>query len=177
MENNRLFPRIVCAVVCLLFGDCAASHEPSRWLSDPDKVPVDPYGAWIEVKTDSGRVDGEFIAVSPDSVYVANTSLQAVNRNRIASARVVVYNSNDVSAGLILGPLLTISNGWYLIFTAPMWMIGGTIATISRSYEPVFDYPAKSFGELTRYARFPRGLPPEVDRGGLKMKQVEKRKS
>ena len=175
MENNSCFPRIVCAVACLLFEQCASSHEPSRWLSDPDKVPMDPYGAWIEVKTDSGRVDGEFIAVSPDSVFVANTSLQVMSRTRIVSARVVLYNSNDVSGGLILGPLLTISNGLLLIITAPMWFIGGTIATVSRSFDPVFDYPKRPFEELARYARFPRGIPSGIDRSGLKMKRVEKR--
>ncbi len=173
MENNSAFLRVVCLAACLLFEHCAHSHAPLGWLSGSETVPLDPYGAWIEVETDSGRIDGEFIAVSSDSVFVADTVLHVVGRTAISSARVFLYNSNDVSAGLILGPLLTISNGVLLIFTAPMWLIGGSIAAVSRSHDPLFDYPKDSFEQMSRYARFPRGLPEGIDRSRVVMKSPE----
>ena len=175
METNRLLPAIGCVVFCLFFEHCASSSEPSGWLTKPEKVPVDPYGAWIEVTTTTGSVQGEFIAAMEDTVFVADTSLKAIDRAGIKSARVVLYNSNDVAGGLLGGPIMTISNGVFLVFTFPMWIIGGTIATVSRSYDPVYDYPSRSFEELQKYARFPRGLPPGIDRAALRMKKVEKR--
>ena len=175
MGTNRLLPAIGCVVFCLLFQQCASSSEPYGWLVRPDRIPADPYGAWIDITTKTGRVSGEFIAVAGDSVFVADTNLKAIDRAGIVSARVVLYNSFDVAGGLFGGPLLTLSNGLLLVITFPMWIIGGTIATVSRSYDPIYDYPSKPFEELQKYARFPRGLPPGIDRDAVKMKKVEKK--
>ena len=68
------------------------------------------------------------------------------------------------------GSLLTISNGLLLVFTFPLWLIGGTVASVSRSYDPVFTYPGTPLTEFAPYARYPQGLPPDLDRGTIRMK-------
>lgn len=174
MENNRMFPLFASVLMCLFFSGCATTQEPRGWLPDDTKVPTDPYGAWMEANTNAGPVMGELIAVSLDTVFIANTSLHGINKAEIQSARLSLYNAGDLWAAPLLGPLLTISNGWFLVFTAPMWIIGGSIAASSRSYEPIIDYPAKPLHEFVRYARFPQGLPADLDRSTITMKQVKK---
>jgi hypothetical protein len=71
---------------------------------------------------------------------------------------------------VLLGTLSTISNGAFLLFTAPMWIIGGSIATGARSFEPIVDYPKRDWGHLAPFARYPQGMPRGIDRKQIKMK-------
>jgi len=175
MENNKLLSRIACILLCLLSVDCAVTHEPQRWLPEPEEVPLDPYGSWAEVTTKGSRVMGELIAVTSDTVFVADTMLHGVPVKTIERARVVTFEPDNYIASVLWGPLLTISNGFFLILTAPMWIIGGPIATIARSYDPIVDYPSKPLTELQCYARFPQGLPHDIDRSAIQMKQVRRK--
>ncbi len=158
-------------VLSLPFLTCASTDAPTRWLADPDNVPSDVYGAWISVNGDSARIAGELIAISDDTVFVADSTLHAIAEGEIRSARLVVFQpGGSIGAGVFFGTLSTISNGWYLVFTAPMWLIGGTIAASSRSFDPIIDYPQRSMEKLVPFARYPQGLPPELNRDRIRMK-------
>jgi hypothetical protein len=50
-----------------------------------------------------------------------------------------------------------------------MWIIGGSIAATSRSFDPVVDYPSKPLIDFAPFARYPQGLPPGLDRGAIQM--------
>jgi hypothetical protein len=49
-------------------------------------------------------------------------------------------------------------------------MIGGSIATGSRSFEPIIDYPKKDLSRFLPFARYPQGLPDGIDRSQIRMK-------
>jgi len=59
-----------------------------------------------------------------------------------------------------MGALSTLSNGYLLVFTAPLWMIGGTIAAHSQYHAPIVKTPNEEWERVRPYARFPQGLPP-----------------
>ena len=67
------------------------------------------------------------------------------------------------------GALSTASHGVLAGVTFPVWVLGGSLATASQSRKPIVNYdPARSDPRsLSPYARFPQGLPDEVDRGLL----------
>jgi len=97
----------------------------------------------------------------------------AIALSDVQSARLAAYNANADRMGALvtLGTLSTISNGFYLVFTAPLWMIGGSVAAGRRSHEPILDYPEAKFQNFAPYARYPQGLPPGIDRRKIKMKK------
>jgi hypothetical protein len=163
MQGHR---QIVAGILLALiaFG-CASTNEPSRWLPDPKEVPTDAYGGWIRVQIDDGELSGELIAISSDTLFLADSVLQALPVREIQSARVVVFDVDaGIGAGTFFGSLITFPlNGLFLIFTAPMWWIGGTIAGVARTYDPVVDFPKSRIDDLRPFARFPQGLPPGVD--------------
>jgi hypothetical protein len=70
-----------------------------------------------------------------------------------------------------LGTVSTISNGWFLVFTAPMWMIGGGITSSKLSYNAIVDYPRMELNRFAPFARYPQGLPSVIDRSRIKMKR------
>jgi hypothetical protein len=171
MRNHNVRVRAVALIVSLHLTNCAITHAPMRWLPDPEDLPRDRYGAWVNIEAKDGRTSGELIAISEDTVFVATTTLQAIASRDVLSARLVRYNSGGwMEAAVILGTLSTLSNGAFLIFTAPMWLIGGSIAAANRSFDPIIDYPHRPLRDFTPYARFPQGLPPGVDQQLIKKK-------
>jgi hypothetical protein len=77
-------------------------------------------------------------------------------------ARLIIFKNmiGAFGAWTFFGSLLTISNGYFLLFTLPTTLIMG-ISTIAGEAKRLnfLDYPANSFENLSKYARFPQGLP------------------
>jgi hypothetical protein len=167
------------ALLALCATGCAALHSPPRWLEKPSNLQTDAHGGWIYVKTAERRtLEGELIALGPDSLYLAGDSFHALARIEIESARLEAYDSGAwlMFGWTFVGTMTTGFHGFYLLATAPMWLVGGSIATIWRSYDPIIEYPDSEWNDLRPYARFPQGLPPGIDRGEIVMKPEKRRR-
>ena len=175
MRNNNLLSKIAGVILCLSFAHCASTRAPSGWLTDPKNVPVDPYGGWVSVESEVGLISGELIAVANDTMFAADTSLHAVSFSSIHSVRLAVYDPGTVAAAVVGGTILTVSNGVYLFLTAPMWIIGGSVAAAIQSRDPLLDYPDVPLRDFAIYARYPQGLPTGVDRTAIRMKPPGRR--
>ncbi|MBI1807349.1 MAG: hypothetical protein HYR76_09900 [Ignavibacteria bacterium] len=171
MQNHNILYSIATVMICAFLTSCASTRAPSGWLPDADQARSSMFGGWVEIKSRQGQIWGELIAVSDDTVFVADTTLRAITSTEILSARLVTYDGGGLMGlSVLLGTLSTISNGGFLILTAPMWLIGGSIAATSRSYDPIIDYPAKPLKQFVPFARYPQGLPPNIDRTTVKMR-------
>jgi hypothetical protein len=154
----------------LIFCASCASIEGSRELIPyPWEVPENPRGCWIELETKVDKISGEFIGLSEENVYVEvikfGKKLYAVPRDEVKTARIVVFYPNGIGyLGLwtLLGVLSTLSHGWGLILSAPIWLLFGIPSMIGRSYEPVFSYSKKELDKMSIYARYPQGVPMEI---------------
>jgi hypothetical protein len=69
-----------------------------------------------------------------------------------------------------LGVVSTISNGYLLGITAPLWIITGIVASSNESRAPLRGVPPLVWADLAVYARFPQGLPPGIDLGEIRPK-------
>ena len=170
MRNHNVLTMMTVLLTSAIFGSCAVTHVPPGWLPDPDDAATSVYGGWVEIRTREARFSGELVAITGDTVFVAGTSLHAVCSTDILSARLVTYDAKDLGGYVLLGTVSTISNGWFLVLTAPMWLIGGSIAASCRTYEPIMDFPAEPLMHFVPYARYPQGLPPDIDRAAIRMK-------
>jgi hypothetical protein len=176
--------RVTAAIaVAVALASCASSNAPRAWLPGPNEVPATAKGAWIEVSVversgEAGRerrrtrrCEGEFLAASPESVYVLTMDgVEVVSRSAVASARVALFRSQIGTGALITmgGFLSTASNGLGAVLTGPLWLIVGSIATGSVSREPLHDVPSHTWEEASLYARFPQGLPADFVRTGIR---------
>jgi hypothetical protein len=153
---------------------CAGTTAPPRFLRNAEASQQQSYGGWIDVTyaigTGSSRVAGELIAVSADSLWIKHAGggtivpTQAVTGGQLAG-----YDSQwrRVEALAVLGALTTISNGAFLIVTAPAWVIGGSLAAASQSRIPLRSLPPARWTDLASFARFPQGMPAPVTLQGL----------
>ena len=162
----------------LLAVACAGNPAPEGFLPSPAGAAHDVYGAWIEVTVSAGRRDsaiaGELIAARADTVWILRDSgpVVAVPTSTVKKGRVARYRSDAgaVAGFTALGVVSTISNGFLLGITAPLWIITGIVASSNESYAPLRGVPPLAWADLAAYARFPQGLPPGIDLGEIRPK-------
>jgi hypothetical protein len=151
---------------------CAGNPAPSGFLPSPAEAVSDVYGGWIEagvmrVGKEDSTIAGELIAARADSVWIFPDGghVTALATNAIRNGRLVRYHSDAgaVAGFTVVGILTTVSNGAFLIITAPLWIITGSVAASSESRAPQRDVPPLGWADLAAYARFPQGLPPGID--------------
>jgi hypothetical protein len=154
----------------LALSSCIRTNPapPARRVSIEEAQKA-PRGAWIKLAlTQKPSVEGELLAVHDGKIYVLTLDgLETVNAHDVESAVLSVYEGKIGGIALhgAFGTLSTLSHGFFLIFTAPIWIISSAVATrvqsgvgyknISQSREDYQSFVAK----LRPYARFPQGLP------------------
>ncbi|HEU5304619.1 MAG TPA: hypothetical protein VFU40_08245 [Gemmatimonadales bacterium] len=178
MLSGSLARRLSLGLVAACAG-CATNSAPEGWLLKPTDAQSAAYGGWIELTYGmeaKRRADGELIAVSADSVWVLGQGQALVIPTAaVAKGKLTAYaaQKGSLTAWTIAGSLATISNGAFLIFTAPMWIIGGSLAVGSESRAPERSSPPLGWGELAPFARFPQGMPAGLDLTMLEARMVE----
>lgn len=177
MRAKLVVGTTVCVFLSILVSGCASTTAPRGWLPTPGEAEKEAYGAWISVKYNNGSseqiADGEFIAVGKESLFVlTQDSLTAIALNQVERGKLTTYDAeHQLLAGwTTVGALTTPSHGWFLMLSFPLWIISGSIATIAHSYAPIEKFPADSWEDLRKYARFPQGLPEGLDRRTMKSK-------
>lgn len=175
MQDTRR--RLIVILAGLAGSGCAVSTAPHGYLPAPAQAAREVRGGWVEVdrygSDGTTRLEGELIAVTADSLWILDASgLSSVPTDVVGGGQLTWYDSEAGRvAGLsLLGTVSTASNGVFLVFTAPMWIIGGSIASGVQSQLPRERIPAGSWAELAAYARFPAGMPPGVELRGLRLK-------
>jgi hypothetical protein len=111
---------------------CSTNPAPRGWLAPAPIAVSDPYGAWVHITTPSAGKQvpsgGELIAVGLDSVFVLTPDgeFHAIARADVTRARVAYYDSQygQLAAWTTMGSLATLSHGWFLVFSLPVWTIG-----------------------------------------------------
>lgn len=161
---------------------CAGPAAPKDWLPAPRDAQTSAYGGWIEVSYRDGeerrRAVGELIAAGEDSLWIlADSQAVVIPTPAAETGRLWVYapQSGNLEAWTVGGVLSTISNGLVLVFTAPMWIVGGTIASGSEKRAAQRRGPPLSWAELAGYARFPQGLPDGIQVADLRPKPAASR--
>ncbi|PYQ45743.1 MAG: hypothetical protein DMF77_03270 [Acidobacteria bacterium] len=171
---GRSAGKALVAALASALAACVSSPAPAGWRPRPPEVQSRPCGAWIRLQRGqdkrAGVVEGELIAVSDDHVYVLTRSeLLGVPPAAVTSARLEKYRAGTDALGGwgTLGTISTLSHGWILVLTAPLWIISSTATVATESRVAQLRHPPTPLGEFRPWARFPQGLPPGFgDPGG-----------
>ena len=181
--NNKLL-QVIYFIFCCIFVGCATSYAPENWLPKTEEVPYDAYGSWIYLeltkKNDenvSSFIGGEFITFEKSVVYCLNNELQKIPLHKIRRAVLEIDSKNTSSYGAwtVLGMLSSLSHGFYLIISMPIWLITGSASASAESYRDRFEveYPDSIWWfDKIIYSRFPQGLPSNIDSIDLKPRSI-----
>lgn len=150
--------KIALAVALWLAAPGCGSHIEQA--PSPEEATKTPYGSWIRIETSDGIRTGELLAVSEDRIFVRTASgPMAIPMG--AAQKVVLWRFDGEEASLLMssfvGTVSTVSHGFFLVLSAPVWIIGGAIATTVEADAGEIEDP--NIRELRKWARFPQGLP------------------
>jgi hypothetical protein len=123
----------------------------------------------------SRAVDGELIAVDRDSIHVLTQRgyLSSFGAREVNSVTLTTFTQPPgMGTWLTVGTLSTASHGFYLVLTAPAWLIvGGMSVNQARLAGRVTD--RAGIRSLRAYARFPQGMPAGLARSTLSPKPFD----
>lgn len=186
MYVNKLITSSLFFLAFLIAG-CATSNAPDNWLPDADGVEKNAFGGWITIETtgiDSLQEKqqikmGELIALDSNKIYIMKDSLLSIPKNEIISVKLEIRARHTAyGAWATFGTLSTISNGYFLIFTFPLWLMTD-IAALSgeaKSDNYVMENPDENYWkEISKFARFPQGLLKGIHRSKLRPKIINKK--
>lgn len=162
---NRLSLPALVATLALAAG-CLHLRAPEPWRRSVAEAEKSPFGAWVWVKQYNGHINaGELLAADADHVYIASTrSIVQLSLGGIKSITIDDYHNDagGVTGWALGGMLSTVSHGFFLVATIPMWAITGLLTHlwVANSGAETIDRPGVSdVPRLRMYARYPEGLP------------------
>jgi hypothetical protein len=162
----------------LTVAGCAPNSAPKGWLPKPIQAQAVAFGGWIELTYNEAEVkrntDGELIAVSADSVWVLTPNQgYVIHTGSVEKGKLTAYaaQTGGLTGWTTVGTLSTISNGAFLIFTAPMWLFAGSLTIGGEARSAERRHPPLTWVELAPFARFPQGLPAGIELTALQPKK------
>ena len=105
------------------------------------------------------------ISVSSTGLIILSEGrLVGISSEQISKAKVTTYKSahGTIAVWTLVGVLGTVSHGLGLIISAPAWIITGTATASAVSREPQHTVSWDEWSGLAKFARFPQGIPDEV---------------
>ena len=165
--------------LCILAIACVRNPTPNLWLPTAAESQTQAFGGWATVtwpaKPKPPALHGELIAVGPDRLWIlADSGVQEVAKSAVESVVVDGYRQDvgPVVKAWTLGSVLAITNGYWSVFTIPIWAAAGSHALREAwSYARV-QFPSQPWEAMSRYARFPQGLPAGVDLRAIQAKRT-----
>jgi hypothetical protein len=162
---------LMCLVV--LASACISVSAPRKSVPKRNAISTDAFGGWITINAGNpAALSGELIGLTEASVYImTGDGLELIPKQQIVSARLVMFNTESFEYGLwtTAGSLATISNGYFMIFTFPLWLATGIpVSAGEANRQNYLDYPASGWDELNKFARFPQGIPPGIELSSLR---------
>jgi hypothetical protein len=166
----------------LLSAGCASRlHVPKGWLPTAEETQTQAHGAWIRVEYGSPEEklaeEGELLAVDADTVFIASADTESgrIVAVPMASISEAVVKTHATGGGSVLlwtlgGTISTISHGYGLLLTAPVWVITGSLSAVghnSTATSTLDGHPWSGMDAFKVFARFPQGMPPDIDRSTL----------
>jgi hypothetical protein len=150
----------------MLAAACATrSPAPPSWQVPANEVDRSSHGAWANVTLrGGGGLSGELLAVDDQALYVGLTPRltrvphQCVTRLQLAAFEIMAV---DVSGLGAVGMLSTISHGFFLVFTVPIWVTTAGLSSYghSRAGHLKFGLGEEPLPRASAWSRFPAGMP------------------
>jgi len=155
-------------LLIVFFSSCTTP----KYLPSSNKVDVNEYGSYIKIihKTAS-NIDGELIAIDSNKIVVLTegtkkcmtVSLSDVKHFKLRYAKPKHYGWTIPT--FLVYPFI---HGYFSVFTIPIHLIVTISVTVTG--ENAFKYSDKNmtYEKLRMFARFPQGIPPNVDLASIK---------
>jgi len=178
---------ILLVFICIAI-DCGCQNRivPAGYLRPPKQITKIITGGWVDVSVipDPSNdtitmLSGELLAVKNDTFHIltATTGLISINKIRISALKLYLFSNPNISLLGFLGVIPNIAGaisqtdyaGGFLLIGIPLFVTSLVMAIADNHIgNSTLRYPGKnSMNEFYKYARFPQGLPPDLQKDKL----------
>ena len=178
---------ILLVFICILIEyGCQNIMIPTGYLRAPKQINKSITGGWVDLSVIPDPLNdtitmlsGELLAVENDTFHIltAGTGLISLNKNRISSIKLYFFAKPNISLLGFLGVIPNIIGaisqpdyaGPFLLLGIPIFVTSlGMVIADYQNCNSTLRYPMKnSLCEFSSYARFPQGLPPDLQKEKL----------
>lgn len=165
MWRNKLY--ILLALLIALNG-CRTVYAPlGKMPKSPAEFVKSGKGGWLTLRLKAPHIDagkmkgGEFLWQDEGNIYLLNDSVLAYPKQAIDLAVIELMEKRPYAGWWILGSVSTLSHGFVLIFSFPLWQVVGIPSTVGELWHDVYkqEKPDESYWQgINVLARFPGGL-------------------
>lgn len=146
----------------------------NSYLPDSSGLDVNQFGSLITVAINEGKaIKGELLAINGVQLVVLNKDttherISIIPINSVKHFKLRYAKSKHYGWTIPVSLIATIAHGWYLILTAPVSLI--VTISVTSGGENAYTYSNKTmtFDKLKMFARFPQGIPPNIDLASIK---------
>jgi hypothetical protein len=179
---KRIKTIILLAGLLFLLSECSTVRIPAHYRYTAHQLKREITGSWINIKlkpvvpeVQEKELSGELIAIQSDTMYIITAQgLKDVRVSDIAEAVLYMYMNQPGMYASVTGLLylpdiiaaLVIGTPGFLLLGIP-WVVTGGIVTIAEgsNHTNILNYPDFcKLGELKKFARFPQGMPTDIDK-------------
>jgi hypothetical protein len=178
---------VLAFLVVLAFTGC---KYPS-YLPSSDKIDINTRGSYITVFRNSAhRISGELISIDDSNLILLSQKVyKSSNPANLSGENLVINQMGKTLISIPLGnitrckllyaqpkhyeyaiggfALLSLLHGWYFLISAPLnVLISGSVA-VSAKESSGYDRKFIDIANLRMFARFPQGIPPNIDRASI----------
>lgn len=149
-------------LLCVLALAVACTTNPDPRKPTVESMQRNAFGGWVVVTLADREVSGELLAIDARELYVLEYGRglpRVVKLDQVRRAELFEYVSGDFAAWGIVGTLSTASHGYWLVFSAPIWILTSAIASSLETHHMILAYPDAGWDGFARWARFPQGPP------------------
>lgn len=154
---------IIAGLLAIIMSSCSSPG----YLPSSDKIDVNQNGSYINImlKTTKG-IYGELIAIDSNNIVVLSettSKCQSVSINDVKRFKLQYAKPKHYGWTIPVGILLPLIHGWYSAITIPVHLI--VTISVTSGGEKAFKYSEKNmtYDNLKMFARFPQGIPPNID--------------
>lgn len=161
-------------ILILLLISFISSCSAPKYVPKLEEVPFSAYGSHIEIKQLSGaEIEGELIAVDSKTLFVltAADSIKKLHNlpvSDIEKFKLTYAQPKSYAWTIPVYTLSTLSHGYFALFTAPVNAVVTSVVTARGANAFTYNEQVMSYEELSKFARFPQGIPPKIDTASIR---------
>ncbi len=178
--------------ICITLASCQGVKVPYAYNFRMKDIQNNPFGCWTIISirdaryvgVDNMEISGELIAIENNLLYLLseNRKVDTIRTGNINRVQLITHK-NLTSNYLLTTGLLLIPNllgvivhpdyaGEFLLLSIPVTIFGLGTALVEESGDGnILIYPQIPLSDFKKFARFPAGLPPDLDLNNLLLKE------
>jgi len=169
-----------CFISMLLLALFSSSCMTPKYLPSSENLDVDTHGSYIIINKPNnysnffkGRksISGELISIENDSIFVLSNyshNCELILKKDVRDFELLYAKPKNYGLVAPIFVLSTISHGFFLAITAPINIMSFIIVSKFEKKEFTYDNSNISYDRLKMFARYPQGIPANVNIADIK---------